>query len=309
MPKSTRDIFVCHAGEDKDDVVRPLVEALSEAGVSCWYDEAEIQWGDSITQKVNEGLASSKFVVVVFSPAFVQKNWPQRELNSVLNQEASSGEVKVLPLLVGTEKKKKEILSKYALLNDKQYLPWGGDVGAIVDAILSRLGRGGTSAKNKRASSQDGIGVRIPLPKLKKKFTQRDRDLFLRNAFTVVKQFFKEGLEELERQNEELDTDLAEVTNFKFLSTIYLKGEVAARCKIWVGGPSSSDAIAYYEGRSYTDSDSSYHDMLSVADDEQALGFKPSGMWFRAPEYQRDQLLTAEQAAEYLWQRFTERLE
>jgi hypothetical protein len=246
---------------------------------------------------------------VVFSPAFVQKNWPQRELSSVLNQEASSGEVKVLPLLVGNEKKEKEILAKYTLLNDKQYLPWDGDAHAIVDAILSRLGRGGTSAKNKPASSQGGPSVRIPLPKIRKKFTQRDRDLFLRNAFTVVKQFFKEGLEQLERQNEELDTDLAEVTNFKFLSTIYLNGEVAACCKIWLGSPSSSAAIAYYEDKSYTDSDSSYHDMLYVADDEHALGFKPSGMWFRAPEYQRDELLTAEQAAEYLWRRFTERLE
>jgi hypothetical protein len=91
MAKPTRDIFVCHASEDKDDVVRPLVEPCTVAGISCWYDEAEIQWGDSITQKVNEGLASSKLVVVVFSPAFVRKNWPQRELNAVLNQEVSSG--------------------------------------------------------------------------------------------------------------------------------------------------------------------------------------------------------------------------
>jgi hypothetical protein len=49
--------------------------------------------------------------------------------------------------------------------------------------------------------------------------------------------------------------------------------------------------------------------MLSISDDKQALGFKPSGMWFRGVEYTKDQLLTAEQAAEYLWRRFTERLE
>jgi hypothetical protein len=48
--------------------------------------------------------------------------------------------------------------------------------------------------------------------------------------------------------------------------------------------------------------------MLSVADDEQALGLKPSGMWIRSTQYTQDQLLTAEQAAEYLWLRFTERL-
>jgi hypothetical protein len=98
MSMPTRDIFVCHASEDKQDVVRPLVEAFTGARISCWHDEAEIQWGDSITQKVNEALATSQFVVVVFSPAFVRKNWPQRELNAVLNQETSSGEVKVLPL-------------------------------------------------------------------------------------------------------------------------------------------------------------------------------------------------------------------
>jgi hypothetical protein len=107
MNKALRDIFICHAGEDKAEIVRPMVEAFSQAGISCWYDEAEIQWGDSITKKVNEGLATSTYVVVVFSSAFVQKNWPQRELNAVLNQEASTSEVKVLPLLVGSEEEKK----------------------------------------------------------------------------------------------------------------------------------------------------------------------------------------------------------
>ncbi len=298
MSKPTRDIFVCHASEDKDDVVRLLVKAFTEAGLSCWYDEAEIQWGDSITQKVNEGLASSKFVVVVFSSAFVQKNWPQRELNSVLNQEASSGEVKVLPLLVGTEDDK----------NDKRYLPWDGDVKAIVSAMISRLGDRGKSAGDKPESNPTATGIRVPLPKIKKKFTQRDRDLFLRNSFTVVKQFFDSGLEELKKRNSEVDIDLAEVTKFKFVSTIYVNGEVATGCKIWIGGLSASDSIAYLEGRSQIDSDNSFNDMLSVAADEQALGFKPSGMWFGATQYTRDQLLTAEHAAEYLWRRFTKAL-
>jgi hypothetical protein len=98
------------------------------------------------------------------------------------------------------------------------------------------------------------------------------------------------------------------VTQFKFLSTIYVNGEVATRCKIWIGGLSASDSIAYLEGRSHIDSDNSFNDILSVADDEQALGFKPSGMWFEDTQYTRDQLLTAEQAAEYLWRRFTKAL-
>ncbi len=97
-----KDIFICHASEDKRDVVRPLVHAMDKAGISYWYDEVKVRWGDSITEKVNEGLRTSRYVIVVLSESFISKNWPQRELNSVLNIEASSGEVRVLPLIAGS---------------------------------------------------------------------------------------------------------------------------------------------------------------------------------------------------------------
>ena len=138
--KAMKDVFICHASEDKPNVVRPLHEALKAANVSSWLDEAEIQWGDSITQKVNEGLASSRYVIVVLSEAFLNKNWPQRELNAVLNIEASSGEVKVLPLLVGES----TVLNRLPLLNDKLYLSWRGDSQPIVEALVKRLGNNPT---------------------------------------------------------------------------------------------------------------------------------------------------------------------
>jgi hypothetical protein len=96
-----RDVFLCHAGEDKRNVVIPLAEAMENQGVKCWVDEGEIKWGDSITQKVNEGLRISQYVIVVLSESFLGKHWPERELYAALNIEASTGKVKVLPLLVG----------------------------------------------------------------------------------------------------------------------------------------------------------------------------------------------------------------
>jgi hypothetical protein len=302
-----RDIFICHAGEDKEEIVRPIVEAFSQSGISCWYDEAEIRWGDSIVQKVNEGLAASKYVVVVFSPAFVQKNWLQRELNAVLNQEASIGEVKVLPLLVGTEEEKKQILKQFQLLNDKRYLPWDGDLRNIVNAMLSRLRPEETSSSS-QAKPATTLGLRVPLPKIKKQFSQRDKDLFLRNSFVVVKDYFQRALQELTRQYQEVETDFMEVHNLKFVATIYVRGEVANKCKIWIGGLSSSDSIAYHAGQFAIEGDNSFSDMLSVADDRQSLGFKPSGRWLRGGQDERGQLLTAEGAGEYLWRRFTENL-
>lgn len=131
----TKDVFLCHASEDKTNVVRPLSQALIAANISCWLDEAEIHWGDSITQKVNQGLANSRFVIVVLSEAFLNKNWPQRELNAMLNIEASSGGVKLLPLLVGSN----QVLQKFPLLNDKLYLVWNNDPNPIVQALAKRL--------------------------------------------------------------------------------------------------------------------------------------------------------------------------
>ncbi|MGA2704441.1 MAG: toll/interleukin-1 receptor domain-containing protein [Isosphaeraceae bacterium] len=95
-----RDIFISHASEDKDDFVRPLAQALIKVGVSVWYDEYEIQVGDSIRAKVDEGLSRSRFGVVVLSPSFFAKakTWPQRELDGLVSGEDATGTRRILPV-------------------------------------------------------------------------------------------------------------------------------------------------------------------------------------------------------------------
>ena len=89
MDTPKRDVFLCHASEDKDSIVRPLYKAFTDVAISCWYDGAEIGWGDSITQKVNEGLRISRFAVAILSKASAHKHWPQRELYALMDQEAA----------------------------------------------------------------------------------------------------------------------------------------------------------------------------------------------------------------------------
>jgi len=97
---NNRDIFISHASEDKDDFVRPLAQALIKEGVSVWYDEYEIQVGDSIRAKVDEGLSRSRFGVVVLSPSFFAKTktWPQRELDGLVSGENATGTRRILPV-------------------------------------------------------------------------------------------------------------------------------------------------------------------------------------------------------------------
>lgn len=68
------DVFISHASEDKDSVVRPLALALKEKGVNVWYDEFELKIGDSLRRKIDQGLSKSKFGIVVISRSFIKKD-------------------------------------------------------------------------------------------------------------------------------------------------------------------------------------------------------------------------------------------
>lgn len=91
------DVFISHATEDKDEIVRPLAGALVSAGLRVWYDEFELRIGDSLRRKIDAGLALSRFGVVVLSHSFFAKNWPQYELDGLVTREMS-GEQVILPL-------------------------------------------------------------------------------------------------------------------------------------------------------------------------------------------------------------------
>jgi hypothetical protein len=136
-----RDVFICHAREDRKHVVEPIAEALDRVGVSCWLDQAEIRWGDSVTGKVNEGLRQSRYVLAILSPGFLLKNWPKRELNAILNVEARTGVVRVLALLTGTRNEKERALAEFPLLNDKLYFEWDGSPAHVAKLLKERIAR------------------------------------------------------------------------------------------------------------------------------------------------------------------------
>ncbi|MHB9149810.1 MAG: DUF1883 domain-containing protein [Thermoleophilia bacterium] len=115
---STRvfDVFISHASEDKEEVVRPLAHALSEGGLSVWFDEFELRIGDSLRRKIDAGLARSRFGVVVLSRAFFGKGWTNYELDGIVTR-AVSGEQILLPIWHGITEQ--ELLDFSPSLADK----------------------------------------------------------------------------------------------------------------------------------------------------------------------------------------------
>ena len=81
-------------------MARPLHEALSEAGVYAWLDESEIRLGDSIRQKIDEGLANCRSATVILSRPFLTKNWTQYEMDGIVGRKLR-GEIFLFPIQHG----------------------------------------------------------------------------------------------------------------------------------------------------------------------------------------------------------------
>ena len=110
------DVFISHASEDKDEVVRPLANALKNRGVVVWYDEFEMKIGDSLRRKIDKGLANSKFGIVVISRDFIKKGWTNYELDGIITRSVS-GEQVMLPIWHNITKQ--EVVSFSPSLADK----------------------------------------------------------------------------------------------------------------------------------------------------------------------------------------------
>ena len=128
------DLFISHASEDKDAIVRPLATILERLSVRVWYDEFSLQLGDSLTASIDKGLQESRYGLVVLSKAFLSKKWTEYEYRSLMTREID-GERVILPLWYDVTKEEVKNFSLY--LADIMALPISkANFGKIVPAIL-----------------------------------------------------------------------------------------------------------------------------------------------------------------------------
>ena len=92
-------VFLTHSSHDKPRI-RELRDYLHKSGLRAWLDEIEIKVGDSIVQRITEGLSQTDFLVVSLSPAALLSRWVQRELDATLMEQLAGRQVTILPLLL-----------------------------------------------------------------------------------------------------------------------------------------------------------------------------------------------------------------
>ncbi|MEN6302302.1 MAG: toll/interleukin-1 receptor domain-containing protein, partial [Armatimonadia bacterium] len=113
------DVFLSHVGADKETYVRPLAEALMASGFTFWIDEAELRWGDSLMERISEGLHQSRCVIIFLSREFLERRWTRRELMwAMAIQDVEEGH-KLLPLYIEDPS---EVWKTYPIISHIRYL-------------------------------------------------------------------------------------------------------------------------------------------------------------------------------------------
>ena len=127
MPK----LFISHASEDKDAFVRPLALALREH-FEVWFDEFELKLGDSLRSRIDHGLRTCDFGVVVLSQAFFSKKWTVSEVNGLFALEDANRKI-ILPIWY--EVGEKEVRDFSPILADRMAVTASKGLERVVEEI------------------------------------------------------------------------------------------------------------------------------------------------------------------------------
>jgi hypothetical protein len=131
------EVFISHASEDKEAVAYPLFEALKARQISVWLDSVELTLGDNLSRKIDEGLANCRYGIVILSPDFLRKGWPQRELDGLVARETATGHKSIIPVWHGMDEKM--LLEFSPMLAGRLATDSRKGVNTMVDEILRVL--------------------------------------------------------------------------------------------------------------------------------------------------------------------------
>jgi len=91
------DFFISHASEDKEEIARPLADRLNSSVLMVWYVDYSLKLGSNLRESIDYGLARSRFGIVIVSIHFLEKDWPEEELNELATCEVNGQKV-ILPV-------------------------------------------------------------------------------------------------------------------------------------------------------------------------------------------------------------------
>jgi hypothetical protein len=315
-----------HVDEALRDRLEVHLSLLKHQGlIETWHDR-RITAGSELDVAINENLESADVILLLVSADFIASKYCfSLEMKRALERH-EEGTARVIPVILSScdwhTAPFKKLLA--APKDGKAVTSWANqeeawtDVARQVRSAVEELQT--TSARRAcPVREQDGAP---PVPavaagaahqhprssnlRLKKEFSDFDRDQFLHETFDFIAKFFAASLTELSSRNQGIRERFQQIDARRFTAVVYSSGSTVAECSVRIdsyGGRSGHLAFSYDASAS----SGSSNEMLNVEFDAQSMYMKALGMPSRS--CQKESKLSAQGAAEYFWALFIERLQ
>ena len=306
-----------HADEGLRDHLEKHLSMLKRQGViTAWHDR-QISAGNHVDHSISRELELADVVLLLVSPDFLASDYCYDVEMARAMARHDTGDCRVIPVilrhcdwwsapfgkLLATPKDGKPVKSFPDL--DEAFLQ-------VEQAIKTALAAGGLPPKlpqsRRLASSIPGHATQAPGPRssnlrIRKSFTEADRDNYQDEAFEYMAKFFENSLTELAARNPGVQGSFKRIDQQQFTATVYREGARRSYCRIFVGSRPFLDGIAYSSNDNM--GGNSFNESLSVHAGDEDLFLKPLGMALHA---HGDRKLTLEGAAELYWDMFIDPL-
>ncbi|GJJ03446.1 hypothetical protein RugamoR64_39840 [Duganella rhizosphaerae] len=322
----------CHVDEAPRDRLEVHLSLLKQQGlITTWHDR-RIAAGDNVDATIDANLNSADIILLLVSADFIASRYCYSiEMKRALERDAE-GSARVIPVILDECDWHSAPFGKLLAVpkDGKAVTTWPNQAQAWTDA--TRQIRAVIEAMRKAdpappaavvgsayaspavpatatapASSGFENGPRSSNLRLKKSFSDFDKDKFLHDSYDYMAKFFENSLGELESRNAGIQTRFQRRDAQSFSAVVYREGKSVTECSVRVGGfgaRGSSMLTFSYDANS---GGNSFNEMLNVEADDQSLFFKSTGMQFRGGAGNGQ--LSEQGASELYWGLFLGRLQ
>ncbi len=299
------------------------LSALKRQGVIATWHDRRIGAGKEFDSQISEHLESAHIILLLISPYFIASDYCYDIKMSRALERHRENAARVIPVILhpcdwkslpfgklNAVPKDGKPVSKYpnqhdaflevtlAIRDAAREAAQEFD-GVESDAVAASPAESQTARGASPSSARTVTETRSSNLRVKKTFTQREKDKFEREAYEYIEKFFENCLSELERRNANVETEFRRVDANQFTAAAYVDGKEESSCTIRHDtGNYSLQGINYSYGRG---SGSGMNESLSVEDDGYNLYLRAMGM--NLPRSGNEQL-SLEGAAEAYWELF-----
>lgn len=320
-----------HVDEALRDQLEVHLSALKRQGlIETWHDRG-ITAGTPVGDAIDANLNKSQVILLLVSSDFIASDYCyEREVASAMERHRN-GSARVIPVILRPcdwhSLPFGELLA--APRDGKPMTTWPNideallDVERAIKAAVKELGEKHKLAPEKPVSAisksaappepawveavSDTLeGPRSSNLRVKKEFTDLDRDRFRHEGFEFIARFFENSMQELVKRNPGLEQRFQRIDATNFTAALYRNGKKVCKGAASIaGGNFGSDSIEYVMDD--TPRHGGMNEAVSVKNDDQMLYFQSLGM--QSYGRREKEKLSAQGAAEIFWDLFIQPLQ